>query len=263
MRCRGCARGRADRLEAAPPEALESAPPPRALEALPPDGVEAPDLPPEPEEGSVPESMTTTDSHNAARAHHSFRMMLRKDRSPRVRSIGVAAHRNVRAEATEQTIGGTVMASGQGAVAQSSSGAQTGQWGEVERMDEYGEPRGYGWVVFAGIMIMMAGVLNFIYGIAAISESHFYTANAHYVISDLNTWGWVLLGLGVLQFCVAFGIWMQAPWARWTGIVIASLNAIVQLIFLPSYPLLSLAIFAIDLLVIYGLAAYGGRPAEA
>jgi hypothetical protein len=140
---------------------------------------------------------------------------------------------------------------------------QSAQWGQVERYDREAEPRGYGWVVFAGIMIMLAGVLNFIYGIAAIGNSHFYVANTHYVISDLNTWGWVVMLLGVLQFCVAFGIWMQVAWARWTGVVIAGLNAIAQLIFLPSYPFLSLSIFALDLLVIYGLVTYGGAPKEA
>ena len=155
------------------------------------------------------------------------------------------------------------MASGQSAVTPGGRDAEQGDWGASGRLDEYGEPRGYGWVLFAGIMIMLAGILNFIYGIAAISNSNFYTANAHYVISDLNTWGWVVMILGVLQFCVAFGIWVQAAWARWTGIAIASLNAIAQLIFLPSYPFLSLTIFALDLLVIYGLAAYGGRTKEA
>jgi hypothetical protein len=155
------------------------------------------------------------------------------------------------------------MASGQGAIAPRSGVEQSGEWGAAGRYDEYGEPRGYGWVVFAGIMIMMAGVLNFIYGIAAISNSHFFVANAHYVISDLNTWGWVVLVLGVFQFCVAFGIWVQASWARWTGILIAGLNAIAQLIFLPAYPFLALTIFTLDLLVIYGLAAYGGRMTQA
>lgn len=121
------------------------------------------------------------------------------------------------------------------------------------------EDRGYGWVMFAGIMIMVAGTINFIYGIAAISNARFYVANAQYVISDLNTWGWVLMIIGVVQFCAALGIWAKSGWARWLGVAIASLNAIVQLIFLPSYPLLSLAVFALDLLVIYGLVAYGGR----
>jgi len=125
------------------------------------------------------------------------------------------------------------------------------------------EPRGFGWVVFAGIMIMIAGTLNVIYGIAAISNSHFYVAEAHYVISELNTWGWVLTVVGVIQCCVALGIWIQASWARWTGVFIASVNAIVQLIFIAGYPFLSLAIFALDLLVIYGLVTYGGRSEAA
>jgi len=127
----------------------------------------------------------------------------------------------------------------------------------------YEEQRGEGWVVFAGVMLMIAGTLNFIYGIAAISNSHFYTANTRYVISDLNTWGWVLVALGVLEFCVALGVWVRAQWARWTGVFIAGVNAVIQLIFLPAYPLLSLAIFTLDILVIYGLIAYGGRQPEA
>ena len=127
----------------------------------------------------------------------------------------------------------------------------------------YEEQRGEGWVVFAGVMLMIAGTLNFIYGIAAISNSHFYTANTHYVISELNTWGWVLVVLGILQFCVALGVWVRAQWARWTGVFIAGVNAVIQLIYLPAYPLLALAIFTLDVLVIYGLVAYGGRQPEA
>lgn len=127
--------------------------------------------------------------------------------------------------------------------------------------DDYEE--GYGWVMFAGIVIMIAGTLNIIYGIAAISNSHFYTANAHYVISSLNTWGWVILIIGILQFCAAMGIWGKATWARWVGVFVASINAIIQLIFIPAYPFLALAIFTLDLLVVYGLVAYGGREQRA
>ncbi len=129
---------------------------------------------------------------------------------------------------------------------------------------EYSEYEdGYGWVMFAGIVIMIAGTLNIIYGIAAIGNSHFYTANAHYVISELNTWGWVILIIGIVQFCAAMGIWAKASWARWVGVFVASVNAIIQLIFLPAYPFLALAIFTLDILVVYGLVAYGGRERSA
>jgi hypothetical protein len=120
--------------------------------------------------------------------------------------------------------------------------------------------RGSGWITFAGVMIVMVSILNMIDGIAAISKSSFFVANARYVVSDLNTWGWVMLGLGAIQMLVAFGIWAGNQLARWTGIVIVSLNAIAQLLFIPAYPFWSLSIFTLDLLVLYGLAAYGGRP---
>jgi hypothetical protein len=138
-----------------------------------------------------------------------------------------------------------------------STGTSTGSpsWADYDYEGSHGE----GWVIFAGIMIAIAGVMNFIYGIAAIGNSHFFLANEHYVISDLSTWGWVVMLLGVFELCVALGIWVRAGWARWTGVVMAGLNAIAQLIFLPSYPLLALTIFTLDILVIYGLVTYGGR----
>ncbi len=127
---------------------------------------------------------------------------------------------------------------------------------------EYDEPQGFGWVVFSGVMIMIAGVLNFIYGIAAISKSSFYVANTHFVVSDLKTWGWIVMLIGVLQVCVAAGIWAQAQWARWTGVGIAGLNAIAQLMFIAANPWLSVALFTLDILVIYGLVCYGARLEE-
>lgn len=121
------------------------------------------------------------------------------------------------------------------------------------------EPSGYGWVVFAGTMLALVGTLNFIYGIAAVSNSKFFVRDVTYVISDLNTWGWFLLTLGVIQFIAAFGIWASTEWGRWIGVASAGINAIVQMLFIPAYPFLSVALFATDLLIIYGLIAYGGR----
>lgn len=128
---------------------------------------------------------------------------------------------------------------------------------------EYEDAPGYGWVIFAGIVLMIAGTLNFIYGIAAISSSNFYVAGSHFVISELNTWGWVVMIVGIVQFCVAFGVWVKAGWARWTGVFIAGISAIIQLMFISASPFLALAVFALDLLVIYGLVSYGGKMQEA
>jgi len=130
-----------------------------------------------------------------------------------------------------------------------------------ERSAYIEQERGSGWITFAGVVILMVAVLNIIDGIAAISRSAFFTENARYVFSDLRTWGWIVLALGALQMLVGFGIWAGNQLARWTGIVVVSLNAIAQLLFIPAYPFWSLSIFALDVLVLYGLAAHGGRPA--
>jgi uncharacterized membrane protein HdeD (DUF308 family) len=122
---------------------------------------------------------------------------------------------------------------------------------------------GSGWVLFAGIMIVTIGVLNTIYGIAAIGDSKFFVADQKYILSGLHTWGWVMLILGVLQIVAAFSIWSGASFGRWFGITVAVLNAIASFLSLPAYPFWSLAVMTLDVLVIYGLAAYGGDPVTA
>jgi uncharacterized membrane protein HdeD (DUF308 family) len=122
------------------------------------------------------------------------------------------------------------------------------------------EIEGQGWVTFSGIMILIVGVMNVIYGIAAIDKSTFFVQDAKYVVlNDLNTWGWVLLVVGAIQVVAAFGIWSRTAWGRWIGIISASFNAILQLLFISSFPLAALALFSIDVLVIYGLAAWTYR----
>jgi hypothetical protein len=121
------------------------------------------------------------------------------------------------------------------------------------------EPRGAGWVLFAGMMLLLVGILNVIYGIAAIGDSSFFVNDTKYILSDLNTWGWVMLILGALQLGAAFSIWNGNVFGVWVGIAVAGLNAIGALLSIPAYPFWSLAVFTIDILVIYGLAVYGGQ----
>jgi hypothetical protein len=125
------------------------------------------------------------------------------------------------------------------------------------------EDKGTGWVLFAGIMLMTLGVLDVIYGIAAIGNSHFFVHNTHYVFGSLNTWGWVTLLVGAVQVMAAFSIWAGGSFGKWVGIVIAGLSAIAALLAIPAYPFLSLAIFAVDILIVYGLVVYGGRRTSA
>jgi hypothetical protein len=122
---------------------------------------------------------------------------------------------------------------------------------------------GAGWVLFAGIMIFIASVLNLIWGIAAIDKASFFVEDQRFIISDLKTWGWIILIVGVLQFFAAFSIWSGGGYGRWIGIFTASLGMIGALLSIPGYPFWSLCLFFINVLVIYGLAAYGGQRGSA
>jgi hypothetical protein len=110
-----------------------------------------------------------------------------------------------------------------------------------------------GWWVFAGVLLLVAGVLNIIYGIAAIGDSKFFTENGTYIISGLHTWGWVTLILGVLELFAAFSLFSGGNLGRVVGIVVGSLNAIAALLAIPAYPLWSLAIFALSIIIVYKL----------
>lgn len=126
------------------------------------------------------------------------------------------------------------------------------------RHDEESD-RAAGWLLFAGAMVMIAGFLNLIYGIAAIGNAHWLEANSAFVFSNMKTWGWIVTIVGVLQLTAAFSIWAGNEYGRWVGMISAGLNSIVMLMFIPAYPFGAMAVFAIDILVIYGLAAYGGQ----
>jgi hypothetical protein len=97
------------------------------------------------------------------------------------------------------------------------------------------------------------------WGIAAIDKASFFIENERYILSDLSTWGWIILIIGVLQIFAAFSIWAGGGYGRWVGIISASLGAIGALLSIPGFPLWSVSVFFLDVLVIYGLAAYGGQ----
>jgi hypothetical protein len=124
------------------------------------------------------------------------------------------------------------------------------------------DTRGGSAIILAGAFLMLGGVLNIIYGIAAISNSDFFIHNTHYVFSNLKTWGWIVLIVGILELCASASLLAGKGFGRWVGIIVGSLAAISALLSIPAYPLWSLAIFALSLWIVYGLAVYwvpGGR----
>ena len=117
--------------------------------------------------------------------------------------------------------------------------------------------RGLGRAIFAAVLLMVAGVLNIIYGIAAIGNSKFFVHNSHYVFGNLKTWGWVTLILGILEVLASISLFGGGAYGRYFGIFVASLAAIAALLDIPAYPLWSIAVFALSLYIIHGLAVYG------
>ena len=116
-----------------------------------------------------------------------------------------------------------------------------------------------GLIVFASILLFVDGFFNMLYGIAAIANSHVFTANAHYVIGNLRTWGWITLIIAILQLAAGAGVMAGNQLARWFAIAVVGISAIDMMFFIPAYPFWALTIIAIDVVALWGLCAYGSR----
>ncbi|MDF3142506.1 MULTISPECIES: hypothetical protein [unclassified Streptomyces] len=116
-----------------------------------------------------------------------------------------------------------------------------------------------GWVtgglVFAGVLMLVNGLLAILQGISAIAEDDVYGRIGDYVFEiNLTAWGWILLGLGAVVACVGYGILKGAWWARITGIFVASLSMVLHFLFLPYTPVWSVIMVGVDFFVILALA---------
>ena len=118
--------------------------------------------------------------------------------------------------------------------------------------------RGAGRAAFVAILLLIAGTLNVIYGIAAISDASFFVDNTRYVFSGLSTWGWITVILGVVQLCGGFSLLAGNAFGRVIGLIAASLGAIGALLAVGgAFPFWSLGIFALCVICIHGLVVYG------
>jgi hypothetical protein len=115
-----------------------------------------------------------------------------------------------------------------------------------------------GFILFAAIMMIMIGVFQAIAGLVAIFENEFYVATRNYLFQfDATTWGWIHLIAGVIIAFAGWGLLSGRTWARVVGIALAVLSAIANFAFIPYYPFWALIIIALDVLVIWALAAHG------
>ena len=112
-----------------------------------------------------------------------------------------------------------------------------------------------GLVLFAGVVMMVAGVWHALAGLGAVVNDKVYVSTPGYIYSfDLTGWGWIHILLGIVV-AAGFTVLLGTVWARIVGIL-ASLSLIANFMFIPHYPLWSLLIIALDIAVIWALATY-------
>src|ERR1700710_823335 len=119
--------------------------------------------------------------------------------------------------------------------------------------------KGVGWIVFAGMLTFLVGILNIVYGIAALNHSGFFVGHGGFIVANLRTWGYILIALGAMQLLAGLSIWEGGKFGQYVGIFFASVSILFSMLTLPGYPAYSFVLIALDVLVVYGLSMYGGR----
>jgi hypothetical protein len=122
------------------------------------------------------------------------------------------------------------------------------------------EPTGWvGWLAFAAIMLLMVGTFQIINGLVAIFDPGYYvvTDSGLALTVDYTVWGWVHLALGALAVGCGLGVLAGQTWARVVGMVFAGVSLLANLGFMAAYPIWSITVVALDVVVIYALAVHG------
>jgi len=118
--------------------------------------------------------------------------------------------------------------------------------------------RGTGRAVFAAVLLLITGTLNIIYGIGALDDANIFTDDRRFVFTNLNTMGWVLILLGVIQLAGGFSLIAGNTFGRVIGVIGGSLGAIAALLSIGgAYPWWSLGIFFLSVYVVHGILIYG------
>ena len=113
-----------------------------------------------------------------------------------------------------------------------------------------------GWEIFAGVLLIMVGSLDALWGLAAILNDEVVVVGGHgAILADLTTWGWVHLILGSLIALTGVGLFTGNNAARVAGIFFVTLNAILQIVWFPAAPLWAFLIIILDVVIIYQLTA--------
>jgi hypothetical protein len=118
--------------------------------------------------------------------------------------------------------------------------------------------RGAGRALFAATLLLIAGTLNIIYGIGALDDANIFTGDRRYVLTNLNTMGWILIILGVIQLIGGISLFSGNTFGRVIGVIGGSLGAMAALLSIGgAYPWWSLGIFFLCVWIVHGILVYG------
>jgi hypothetical protein len=115
-----------------------------------------------------------------------------------------------------------------------------------------------GFTAFAAVVMIMTGAFQAFQGLVAVLNDEFFVAGQKWTLSlDLTTWGWVHLIIGALVAVAGGFVLKGAVWARAIGVTVATVSALLNFMWLPYYPIWSVLIIALDVIVIWALIAHG------
>jgi hypothetical protein len=116
-----------------------------------------------------------------------------------------------------------------------------------------------GWVVFGGVMLIMMGAFQITQGLVALFDDGFYAVSSNGLVVDIdyNTWGWIHIVIGLVGLAVGIGLLAGNLAARIAGVVIAFPSALVNLAFTSAYPVWSVIVIVLDVIVIYAIIVHG------
>jgi hypothetical protein len=121
-----------------------------------------------------------------------------------------------------------------------------------------------GLILFAAVMMILVGIFQGVAGLVALVNDNFYLATREYLFQfDITTWGWIHLILGIVVALAGVGLLAGRTWARVVGITLAVLSAIANFMFIPHHPVWALLVIALDVFVVWALAAHGRELRDA
>ena len=116
-----------------------------------------------------------------------------------------------------------------------------------------------GWHGFAAVLLFVVGVFNIVNGLVAVAKDEIVLASGPQVtvLLDVTAWGWVHVVLGIVIAVAGVAIFLGQTWGRLVGVLVVALNMVTQVMNVPAYPVWSLLVIALDVVIIWALTVHG------